>query len=297
MLSRFSRLNSWQQGGVRAPHKPLLALLALGELSRGNRRLLFKDFEKKLEALLREFGPTRASYHPEYPFWRLQNDDIWIVESERDVRRRESNAGDVPATELRSAGSCGSFSSDVLSELELQPSQIPAVAELLLAAHFPETVHQDILDAVGLVSDFSMNIRRRRDPKFRDQVLLAYYYQCAVCGLDVRMGSITIGLEAAHIKWHQARGPDSVNNGIALCSLHHKLFDLGAFTVDPDLRLLVSDKVHGTARLDDVLLQHHGQVIFKTANPDHRPLTTHLNWHRNQVFKEGVRFFKADPFC
>jgi putative restriction endonuclease len=125
--------------------------------------------------------------------------------------------------------------------------------------------------------------------------LLAYNYQCAVCGLDVRLGSITIGLEAAHIKWHQANGPDNVNNGLALCSLHHKIFDLGAFTIDADLRLLVSDKVHGTARLDDVLLRHHGQVISSTTDPDHRPLTTHLDWHRKQVFKEGVRFPKAFP--
>jgi putative restriction endonuclease len=40
-----------------------------------------------------------------------------------------------------------------------------------------------------------------------------------------------LGLEAAHIKWFQAGGPDIEANGLAMCSLHHKLFDLGVFTI------------------------------------------------------------------
>ena len=38
----------------------------------------------------------------------------------------------------------------------------------------------------------------------------------------------TLGIEAAHIKWHQAGGPDTEDNGLALCTLHHKRFDRGA---------------------------------------------------------------------
>ena len=45
---------------------------------------------------------------------------------------------------------------------------------------------------------------RRRDPSFRQRVLVAYEYQCAVCGLDLRICGITIALEAAHVRWHQA---------------------------------------------------------------------------------------------
>ena len=53
------------------------------------------------------------------------------------------------------------------------------------------------------------------------------------CALAATNGWQRLGLEAAHIKWFQARGPDVVQNGLALCSLHHKIFDLGAFTVLP----------------------------------------------------------------
>ncbi len=70
-------------------------------------------------------------------------------------------------------------------------------------------------------------------------MLLAYQYRCGVCGHDLRLGSQTIGLEAAHIKWFQAQGPDIVPNGLALCSLHHKIFDLGAFAILPETYQMV----------------------------------------------------------
>jgi HNH endonuclease len=53
------------------------------------------------------------------------------------------------------------------------------------------------------------------------------------CALAATNGWQRLGLDAAHIEWFQASGPDVVPNGLALCSLHHKIFDLGAFTVLP----------------------------------------------------------------
>jgi putative restriction endonuclease len=39
-------------------------------------------------------------------------------------------------------------------------------------------------------------------------VLTAYEFRCAVCGFDVRLGAASIALDAAHIRWRQAGGPD-----------------------------------------------------------------------------------------
>jgi putative restriction endonuclease len=94
----------------------------------------------------------------------------------------------------------------------------------LLESHFQPSYHQDLLSAVGLELDAK---GKKRDPKFRQRVLIAYEYRCAVCGLDVRLGSVSIALDAAHIKWVQANGPCTEDNGLALCCLHYKTFDLG----------------------------------------------------------------------
>lgn len=50
-------------------------------------------------------------------------------------------------------------------------------------------------------------IRKVRDPLFRQQVLRAYNYECAICGFNMRHDNASVGLEAAHIKWKQFGGP------------------------------------------------------------------------------------------
>src|SRR5262249_61325836 len=100
----------------------------------------------------------------------------------------------------------------------------PKIAARLLETHFPESIHADILSAVGLILGVDKAAAKKRDPQFRQRVLTAYEYRCAVCGFDVRLGSVSIALDAAHIRWFQAGGPDGESNGLALCELHHKTF-------------------------------------------------------------------------
>jgi hypothetical protein len=40
--------------------------------------------------------------------------------------------------------------------------------------------------------------------------------------------------------WFSFGGPDDLDNGLALCALHHKLFDLGALGLDTHMRVQVS---------------------------------------------------------
>src|SRR5205807_3578323 len=92
VLHLFDRLNVWSRGDQRAPHKPLLALYALGTWSRGETTdIPFKRVDADLTELLKEFGPPRQSHHPEYPFWRLQNDGVWVVHANGPLTQRQSS--------------------------------------------------------------------------------------------------------------------------------------------------------------------------------------------------------------
>jgi putative restriction endonuclease len=188
---------------------------------------------------------------------------------------------------LRSPEVRAGFSDDVQAALAADPGLVTAIAGRILEQHFPESLHQDILDAVGLTFERTLT-RRRRDPDFRRRVLNAYEYRCAVCGFDVRLGSVSIALDAAHIRWHQAGGPDEETNGLALCVLHHKIFDLGAFTVSDGL-VLVSDQAHGTSGFHETLMAHHGKAVREPQRPDWRPGPEHLAWHGREVFKGEPR--------
>lgn len=278
---RISNLNVWKKQNQRAPHKPLLVLLALAEFQRGEKILPYAQTRAKLKSLLMEFGPLRRSYHPEQPFVRLTSDGIWMLSKTVD-RNHFTERG------LLLDGISGGFSLEVLELLENRPNLVPDIAVMLLHAHFPDTMHQDIMDAVGL--ELTKSTKRRRDPEFRNRILKAYEYKCAICGFNVRLGNQLVGIDAAHIQWHQAGGPDHEDNGIALCSLHHKLFDRGVFTITHDRRLIVAEEAHGTTGFDEWLMKYHGKEIHMPINPLYLPQIMFLEWHVREVFKGPARY-------
>jgi putative restriction endonuclease len=151
-------LNTWQKHGVRAPHKPMLVLYALGRWQRGLTEVGFREVEKDLKELLREFGPERKSAHPEEPFWRLQNDDVWSVHAPRGLIMKAGHS--VPRiTELRSHSVKAEFSGDVQAALKNDENLLSELAVRILDEHFDGALHQRILDAVGLKVDPGFRIR------------------------------------------------------------------------------------------------------------------------------------------
>lgn len=286
---RFSTINVWKRGSQRAPHKPLLLLYALGRCARGEpRQIAYSDIDSPLRELLVEFGPPRKSYHTEYPFWRLQNDGLWELQNAEYVQPRASNK-DAKKSELVKYGVTGGLAVDAFNLLSSDNQLLMTIASEILDSHFPVSVHEDILDAVGLELDYSVKQTKKRDPDFRARILKAYEYSCAVCGFDVRLSNREVGIEAAHIKWHQAGGPDIEQNGLALCVVHHKMFDRGAIGLSLDRKVSVSEHAHGTHGFSQWLLAFHGRPLRDPVNNAYRPQNTFINWHLREVFRSPPR--------
>lgn len=290
LKDRISKLSIWKKNGLRAPHKPLLILYALGQLQTNNKRYFsYEQVKGDLTNLLMEFGPYRISYHPEEPFVRLANDGIWSLNLDKEDVHIKNNW-------LLKNEIIAGFSEDVYSLLINNDSLIQEIATIILNEHFSETLHEDILQAVGLnisgiiSSDINTNKKRIRDPKFREKILIAYENRCAVCGFNVRLGNTLVGVEAAHIRWHQSGGPDIEKNGIALCSMHHKLFDRGVFTLSDSRELLVAEQAHGTRGFEEWLMKYHGTKISNPIHPDYIPRDSFINWHVSEVFRGPSRY-------
>ncbi|TWI58188.1 phosphorothioated DNA-binding restriction endonuclease [Halalkalibacter nanhaiisediminis] len=282
LLNKIKHLSIWKKGDQRAPHKPLLILFALGQLQVNNQQSLsYEETREPLKQLLIEFGPQRSSYHPEQPFVRLTSDGLWQLNKEVDKRKFTDRF-------LLHHEVVGGFKEEVYLLLTGDNKLVQNIAESLLREHFPETIHEDILRAVGL--DFETSKRRQRDAKFREKILQAYEYSCAVCGFNVRLGHNLVGIEAAHIKWHQAGGPDTEENGIALCSMHHKLFDRGVFTFSESRELLVATQAHGTHGFDEWLMRYHGKQLRSPIHPLYQPQERFIHWHTREVFRGPARY-------
>jgi len=281
ILERFEKINIWKKGDQRAPHKPLLILYALGRWQQGLKEITFREAEPDLKRLLQRFGRPRKSDHPEQPFWRLQRNHVWTVHAPEGMPLKTGQ--DIPTVEaLRLPAVRAEFSPEVQEALYADASLTTKIANVVLERHFPESLHQEILDAVNLTLEAV--VRMKRDAKFRERVLDAYHGCCAVCAFDVRVADVLVGLDAAHIRWHQFNGPATEQNGLALCVMHHKLFDFGAFTVR-DGRLRVSSKAKGKSGFNEHLMAFHCHEVRRPLNPALHPDPVHLAWHAREVFK------------
>ena len=316
LLALFSKLHVWRAHGHRASHKPLLVLWAIGRCLRAEPRMApYSEVAEPLGALLREFGPPRKAVYPSFPFWCLRADGVWALDGAAHVTVTKS--GDAHEGALRKHNVHGGFPGAIYDALHNDPGLAIQVARSLLDAHFPWTRHREILRAVGIEADFVESRRRRRDSEFRGRVLEAYVYKCAVCGFAVRLDNRSVAIDAAHIRWHQAHGPAIVSNGIALCTLHHELFDAGTFTLVGEKlqpsRLEYSRPRRSTASVqrvaevapaidsiprpvvvvaplvtgegvDEALGRYDGMPVHLPADRDLWPAPAYLRWHPRQVF-------------
>ncbi|MEU3945833.1 phosphorothioated DNA-binding restriction endonuclease [Streptomyces sp. NPDC029526] len=296
-LERITELRQWTRSGTRAPHKPLLLLYALGRFRQddgdADGGLRYSAVEQDLQQLLTEYGPPHRTT-PAYPFHHLVSDGVWEVRTDRGPGSPGTGVRD-----LRETGATGRLAPELRAALRREPELLGRITRLLLDRHFPPSVHGELCEAVGLEPEAAAverlsAVRRQRDPRMRRLVLTAYEYRCAFCGYDGRIGTVTgtvpVGLEAAHVRWWAFGGPDEVENGLCLCSLHHKLFDKGVLGVGDDLRILVSQRFvgHSSAAREQVTALAGRPVIG--PQPGTAPLAAaHRDWHTRQVFHGDPR--------
>jgi putative restriction endonuclease len=288
-LEQTARLRQWSAGGVRAPHKPLLLLYALARFQQdpdGEPR--YSAVERALADLLAEYGPGHRT-SPAYPFHHLVNDGVWEVHT--------SHGPGSPGTgvrELRASGATGRLAESLRGSLRRDPSLLPRMARVLLDRHFPPSLHEDLCQAVGLAVDPAELAAlpgapgapgsRRRDARMRELILTAYEYRCAFCGYDGRIGTVPVGLEAAHVRWWAFEGPDELGNGLGLCSLHHKLFDRGVLGLTDEDTVMVSQRFVTGSPAGRQVIDLAGRPLLGPQTGAERVHARHRAWHAEQVF-------------
>jgi putative restriction endonuclease len=125
----------------------------------------------------------------------------------------------------------------------------------------------------------SYKSRRVRDRAgqavFRQKVLAAYGHRCCVTG-----ESTLKVLDAAHIQPYVNRESNHVQNGLALRTDLHNLFDAGLLSIDDEYRLTISSRLKskGYAAYD-------GRKMSLPDKAAHWPSKEALGAHRMVVFR------------
>lgn len=128
-----------------------------------------------------------------------------------------------------------------------------------------------------------LSSRSLRDQSFARLVRRAYAGKCALSGLELRNGGGRPEVEAAHILPVAERGPDTLNNGIALSGTIHWMFDRGLVSIDEDYTILVAKDSIADETVSR-LIHPSGRVVMPLHSPDW-PHTKYLEWHRRNCFK------------
>jgi len=282
LLAAFGGLNVYSKGDRRAPHKPLLLLLALGRVQRGEPSTFeFNEATAALMPLLRRYAPpVKARHQPELPYWHLRSDGLWEVEGAAAMPLQKGNFPLMSALKA----SRGGLPANIDGLLRADPELAVRAAGILLEQHFPATLHESIAHAVGLSLGGEVGTttttRRKRDPAFPRDVLRAYEHRCAVTGFRAALDGTFLGVEAAHVRAHCYDGPDTVANGLVLTPTLHKLFDHGAWALSDDRRVLVSSRFTGTDEATGLLRGHHGRQLRTPLQGSAAVAREYIRWHR-----------------
>ena len=315
-LQRLLTLRQYQQNGLRAPHKPLLVMLALARLlSTGTSTITWLEARRELAALITEFGPTSKTSPVQsaaYPFTRLRSDGFWTLTPDVPMDRvkpleEQAVVGRLePALqawllahphvalqavhELASTNFAPTVAPDVLAAIGLDADtlQLPQLDERSGTDSTSATPGApDVPGAAGVLADDARRspTERKRSAAWRREVLQAWERSCAFCGFDGQLLHAPVGLEAAHVRWFQFSGPDEADNGLALCSLHHKLFDRGVLGVTTQLRVQVSAAFTARSAAARSVYELHQRPLAMDRPGRVPPAAEHLRWHQRQIFK------------
>ena len=141
------------------------------------------------------------------------------------------------------------------------------------------TTGSESLTATGSPTS-NISSRRLGQGAFRTLVTDACHRRCAVTG-----ERSLPPLEAAHIRAHAAAGPNRTRNGLLLRADIHRLFDDGHVTVDPELRFVVSPRLHEEFENGRVYCALDGQPLANVPNRlTDRPGREFLKWHNSEVY-------------
>jgi putative restriction endonuclease len=297
LLTRLAGLRQAPVGHKRMPHKPLLLLWLFGQFAAsGSSAVSYEQAEEPVSGLINDFGPPVASpaaarQRAAMPFVHLER-ELWDL---RDARHNELGP-DSPERRawLLQRGAAGRLRPAV-ERLLAHPGTLAAATRLLLDKHFTPTLAELICAAVDLdvaaldVADSTGAGRptplRQRRRGFAEEVLRAYAYQCAMCGFDGALGRHPVAIEAAHVRWHSQDGPDEVANALALCALHHALFDLGVLGITEERRIRVSALYVARNQAGRAVDALAGKPLLTPRPRQPAVDVMHISWHHLQVFK------------
>ncbi len=248
------------QGAERheRPHKPLLLLAVLDLIAEGHatpdRVEWGLRLRERFALYFREVQRQDDRCTPENPFFYLRNEGWW-----EPLRVSAQGTEPLQAPPLAGDAAGGKVFARIGNPLVpwlLNASDRLRLREAIISRFFPQAkkAMEALFRENGAredASEYAVPDNDDAEPKpgrssgFRRVILEIYDYQCAACGLRIRLPleeDVTF-VDAAHLIPFRENQNDHPTNGMALCKNHHWAMDRGLIAPHPDGFWRVSGKL------------------------------------------------------
>ncbi|MCX5851077.1 MAG: HNH endonuclease [Deltaproteobacteria bacterium] len=286
-LHKLSTLRIDRAHGNPAPHKPLLLLVIIEMMDKGeitNREVALSPDLAFRFSIFWSIVAQRRKQAPEVrlPFHHLGSSGIW--------QPLTVDGAPSPDKKLTAAIRLDPTFFDCLADqrfrdqaqrvlIETEPYFRPEERAALYSMLKIRPTTPEIHDNKEL---FKASVQTGRDARFRiEVVVLAYKHTCALTGYRITTLEMESIVDAAHIQEFRDSRNNDPRNGIALTKNAHWQFDRGLWSLNDNYKVLVNrEKFIEEGVPGQRLADFEGRRIFLPGDPKYWPEYNYLDWHR-----------------
>jgi putative restriction endonuclease len=288
-LQKLATLRIDRAHGKPAPHKPLLLLVIMEMVEKGEIKsaevTLSPDIAFRFSVFWSVVSPGRKQ-RPEVrlPFHYLRSSGIWQPltaqgELSPDKKLTSMIRIDPSFFECLSNEGFRDKARRVLIETEpyfLPEERVALYSMLKLKPSAPEIREDE--------ATYKTSVKTGRDARFRiEVVLLAYRHTCALTGYRMTTLGMESIVDAAHIQEFRDSRNNDPRNGIALSKNAHWQFDRGLWSLNDDYKVIVNrERFIEEGVPGQRLADFEGRRIFLPSEPKYWPECDYLGWHRKR---------------
>jgi len=288
-LQKLATLRIDRARGNPAPHKPLLLLVIMEMMEKGEIEspevTLSPDIAFRFSVFWSAVAQRRKQ-RPEVrlPFHYLKSSGIWQPitgqgELSPDKRLTKSIRIDKNFFECLSNQKFRERARRVLIETEpyFLPEERIALYSLLKIKRSAPKIREE-------EAAYKTSVQTGRDARFRiEVVLIAYKHTCALTGYRMTTLGMESIVDAAHIHEFKDSRNNDPQNGLALSKNAHWQFDRGLWSLNDDYKVIVNkEKFTEEGVPGQRLADFEGRRIFLPSQPKYWPEHSYISWHRKQ---------------
>lgn len=288
-LRKLATLRIDRARGNPAPHKPLLLLIIIEMVERGEIQNAEVSLSPDLAFRFSVFWSVvalRRKQRPEVrlPFHYLGSSGVWQPltaqgELSPDKKMTKSIRIDQSFFECLSDQRFRDRARRVLIETDpyFLPEERAALYSMLKIRPSASEIRED-------EAAYKTSVQAGRDARFRiEVVLIAYRHTCALTGYRMTTLGMESIVDAAHIHEFRDSRNNDPRNGIALSKNAHWQFDRGLWSLNDDYKVVVNkEKFIEEGVAGQRLADFEGRRVFLPSEPKYWPERDYLRWHRKR---------------